>query len=66
MDKVVFGSETDGCSDALPSTPSPADSVAASISMKLPAFWSDAPKVWFAQDDTQFAINHITVSKTKF
>ena len=34
--------------------------------MKLPAFWPDAAEVWFAQADTQFAIQNISVSKTKF
>ena len=34
--------------------------------MKLPAFWPDAPEVWFAQTDGQFAIRNVLVSKTKF
>ena len=34
--------------------------------MKLPVFWLDAAKVWFAQEDAQFAICNVTVSKTKF
>ena len=34
--------------------------------MKLPVFWLDAAKVWFAQADAQFAIRNVTVSKTKF
>ena len=38
----------------------------ANVSMKLPTFWPDATKVWFAQADAQFAIRSISVSKTKF
>ena len=34
--------------------------------MKLPVFWPDAAEVWFAQADAQFAIRHVTSSKTKF
>ena len=34
--------------------------------MKLPVFWPDAAKVWFAQADAQFAIRSVTVRKTKF
>ena len=34
--------------------------------MKLPVFWPDADKVWFAQADAQFVIRSVTVSKTKF
>ena len=34
--------------------------------MKLPVFWPDTAKVWFAQADSQFAIRKVTVSKTKF
>ena len=39
---------------------------AANVSMKLPTFWPDAAEVWFAQADDQFAIQNVTVSKTKF
>ena len=39
---------------------------AATVSMKLPVFWPDAAEVWFAQADAQFAIRHVTSSKTKF
>ena len=47
--------------------PSPdAVPVASNVSMKLPTFWPDAAKVWFAQADAQFAIWNLTVSKTKF
>ena len=34
--------------------------------MKLPVFWPDAAKVWFAQADAHFSIRNVTVSKTKF
>ena len=47
---------------APPSVPA----VAANVALKLPVFWSEAAKVWFAQADAQFAIRSITVSKTKF
>ena len=40
--------------------------MAANVSMKLPVFWPNAAKVWFAQADPQFVIKSITVSKTKF
>ena len=66
MEKVAFGSVTYGGADASPFTPSPAVFVSANISMKFPAFYPDATKVWFAQPDAQFAIKYITVSKTKF
>ena len=45
-----------------PSSPSPV----ANVSMKLPVFWPDAAKVWFAQADAQFGIRSVNVSKTKF
>ena len=45
-------------SDAVP--------VAANVSMKLPTFWPDPAEVWFTQADAQFAIQNLTVSKTKF
>ena len=34
--------------------------------MKLPTFWPDAAEVWFTQADVQFAIQNVSVSKTKF
>ena len=55
-----------GSSGSPPSIPSHAASVTANISMKLPAFWPDTAKVWFAQADAQFAIKHVMVSKNKF
>ena len=41
-------------------------SPAANASMKLPAFWPHAAKVWFAQADGQFNIQNVLISKTKF
>ena len=49
-----------------PSSASETVPLAANVSMKLPVFWLDAAKVWFAQADAQFAIRNVTVSKTKF
>ena len=46
--------------------PSPSSALVSNVSMKLPAFWPDAAKVWFTQVDAQFSIRSITVSKTKF
>ena len=51
MNKVAFGSVTDGDADASTSTPSPAASIAPKVSMKLPVFWPDDTKVWFSQAD---------------
>ena len=45
--------------------PSPSSALVSNVSMKLPAFWPDAAKVWFTQVDAQFSIRSITVSKTK-
>ncbi len=36
------------------------------ISLKLPQFWADQPRVWFTQAEAQFAIRHITADATKF
>ena len=65
-DKVA---ETPGLKDiralfppSAPSLPSPM----ANVSMKMPAFWPDAPEVWFTQADAQFMIRNVTVIKTKF
>ena len=49
-----------------PSSASEAALLAANVSMKLPVFWPDTAKVWFAQADSQLAIRNVTVSKTKF
>ena len=36
------------------------------VSIKLPTFWSQQPKVWFAQTEAQFSIRNITEEVTKF
>ena len=49
-----------------PSSASEAVPLAANVLMKLPVFWPDTAKVWYAQVEAQFAIRNVTVSKTKF
>lgn len=36
------------------------------VRVKIPAFWTDRPQIWFAQIDPQFALANITVDSTKF
>ena len=36
------------------------------VSLKLPAFWSHQPRVWFAQAEAQFALRNITADETKY
>ena len=36
------------------------------VSIKLPTFWTDSPKVWFLQAESQFAIKPVTTFLTKF
>ena len=36
------------------------------VSIKLPIFWTDSPKVWFLQAKAQFAIKPVMTSMTKF
>ncbi len=35
--------------------------IMAAVSVKLPSFWTDNPRAWFIQADSQFAISNITV-----
>lgn len=36
------------------------------VAVKLPPFWSDKPKLWFSQADSQFTLSDITNEVTKF
>ena len=36
------------------------------VSVKVPAFWSDSPEAWFVQVEAQFALKGGTASSTKF
>ena len=36
------------------------------VSLKLPAFWTSQPKVWFQQSEAQFAWRNITADDTKY
>ena len=67
-DPAVDDAPVLGTDDALLS--SPADDVLAvagsAAHMKLPPFWPDAAEVWVEQDDAQFVIRNLTLSKTKF
>ena len=36
------------------------------VSLKLPAFWTSQPKVWFQQSEAQFALRNITTDDTKY
>ena len=68
-DPVIEEAPVLGDTKALFPPTSDAVPVAANISMKLPTFctfWPDAAEVWFSQADAQFAIQNVTVSKTKF
>ena len=61
MDKVEEAPRLEEIGNLFP----PSTPVANSVFMKLPAFWPDEAKVWFAQGGTQFAIRKVTVSKMK-
>ena len=36
------------------------------VSLKLPTFWNQQPRTWFAQAESQFAIRSVTSEVTKF
>ena len=36
------------------------------VSVRIPSFWPEDPKLWFAQIEAQFAISGITADATKF
>ncbi len=36
------------------------------VSMKLPQFWADGAKIWFAQAESQFVLRNITAEITKY
>lgn len=38
----------------------------AAVSIELPQFWPQDPKVWFAQVEAQFTTMRVMVQKTKF
>ncbi|GFX13471.1 hypothetical protein TNCV_2192251 [Trichonephila clavipes] len=36
------------------------------VSIKIPPFWTDRPKIWFYQVEVQFQISRISLEETKF
>ena len=42
------------------------DAKVSAVSVKLPTFWPDKVKLWFAQAEAQFLLRNITVDKTKY
>ena len=43
-----------------------AEARVSAVSIKLPPFWPDKVKLWFAQAEAQFVIRGITVEQTRF
>ena len=66
QDKVIEPPGLQDISNLFPPSAPSSHSPVGNVLMKLPVFWPDAAKVWFAQADEQFAIRSVTVSKTKF
>uniref|UniRef100_A0A5S6Q617 RNA-directed DNA polymerase n=1 Tax=Trichuris muris TaxID=70415 RepID=A0A5S6Q617_TRIMR len=42
------------------------DVSSAAVSVKLPPFWPQAPKLWFAQAEAQFHLRHVASSLTRY
>jgi len=36
------------------------------ITLKLPQFWQNQPRVWFAQGEAQFQVQNITADNTMY
>lgn len=36
------------------------------VTLRLPTFWSQQPRVWFAQAEAQFTLRNVTADTTKF
>ena len=36
------------------------------VALKLPAFWTSQPDVWFIQAEAQFTLRNITADDTKY
>ena len=36
------------------------------VALKLPTFWTQQPRVWFAQAESQFAIRKIVSEETRY